>query len=261
MFLFLSKLLPLLFYPLGFSILLLGVALVGFKRRRMLARGAIALALVLLWLSSTALVKDAWVGSLERRYLPTALPQVEAMVVLGGATRSQNPPRPWVDLTESGDRVLHAAKLYREGKAAKLILSGGRIEWSGAGRAESMDMAELLVFMGVPETALLQDSTSLNTRQNAVNVKQMIERENIQGPLLLVTSAFHMPRSVAIFRKLGMDVIPAPTDFLVARGDARQSAPQAKLLSLLPDAENLLYTTKAMKEYVGLVVYKLKGWV
>jgi uncharacterized SAM-binding protein YcdF (DUF218 family) len=164
-------------------------------------------------------------------------------------------------VTDSGDRILHAAKLYREGKAPRLILSGGRIEWSGAGRAESADMAELLVFMGVPEAAMLQDATSLNTRQNAVNVQKIVKQEQIQGPLLLVTSAFHMPRSIAIFRKLGLDVIPAPTDFLVASGDARRSAAQARLLSLLPDAENLLYTTKAIKEYVGMMVYWLKGWM
>ncbi len=261
MFLFLSKLLPLLFYPLGFSIVLLGIALVFLKRRRVFGRVAIALALSLLWLSSTALVKDALVSSLERRYLPEALPQSTAIVVLGGATRSQNAPRPWVDVTESGDRILHAAKLYREGKAPRLILSGGRIEWSGAGRAESADMAELLVFMGVPEAAMLQDGTSLNTRQNAVNVQKIVKQEKIQGPLLLVTSAFHMPRSIAIFRKLDLDVIPAPTDFLVASGDARRSSAQARLLSLLPDAENLFYTTKAIKEYVGMVVYWLKGWL
>lgn len=262
MFLFLSKLLPLLVYPLGLSMLLLVFAWFAWKRRRRLARGAIAIAFFILWISSTPLLKDALMGSLENRYIPQGeLPRAEAIVVLGGATRSQNPPRPWVDVNESGDRMIHAAQLYRAGKAPKVILSGGRINWRGDGQPESADMAELMVFMGVPKDAILQDPESLNTRQNAVNVQQIVEREQIEGPLLLVTSGFHMPRSMAIFRKLGMEAIPAPTDFLVAEGDTLKSTAQARLLSLLPEVENLWLTTKAIKEYIGFVIYWMKGWV
>ena len=261
MFLFLSKLLPLLVYPLGFSLLLLAIAAFLFKRRRALARILVAVAFGILWASSTPLVRDSLVRSLEEQYLPTELPNTEAIVVLGGATKSANAPRPWIDVRDEGDRVLHAAQLYRQGKAPRIILSGGRIDWQGAGRAESSDMAELLEFMGVPRSAMLEDGRSLNTRQNAEHVLEIVTQEQIQGPMLLVTSAFHMPRSLAIFRKLDMDVIPAPTDFLYAEGDHRRPTPQARLLSLLPDVENLRTTTRMLKEYIGMVVYRLKGWV
>lgn len=261
MFLFLSKLLPLLVYPLGFSLLLLAIAAFLFKRRRGLARVLVALAFGILWASSTPLVTDTLVRSLEEQNLPTVLPPAEAIIVLGGATKSANAPRPWVDVRDEGDRVLHAAQLYRQGKAPKIILSGGRIGWQGDGRAESSDMAELLEFMNVPRSAMLEDPGSLNTRQNAENVLEIVEREGIRGPMLLVTSAFHMPRSLAIFRKLNLDVVPAPTDFLYAEGDSRRPSPQARLLSLLPDVENLRTTTRMLKEYIGMVVYRLKGWI
>ncbi len=265
MFLFLSKLLPLLVYPLGLGLVLLMLAWIWAKKRRNWARGAIAAAFLILWLGSTPLLKNSLVASLEQQNLPPRqsqeLPQAAAIVLLGGATKSADPPRPSVEISEEGDRVIHAARLFRLGKAPVVIPSGGRISWQGSGGpSEALDMVELLTFMGVPEGAIIPEPDSLNTRQNAVNVQRVLRERGIAGPLLLVTSAMHMPRSLAIFRKLGMEVVAAPTDFWVAGGD-RQRTVRGRLLSLLPDVENLRLTTRAMKEYMGLVVYRLRGWL
>lgn len=263
MFLFLSKLLPLLVYPVGFSIVLMGLAILWIPKRPRRARITLGIAIALLWLSSTQLVSKSLVRSLEAQNLSQPiqiadLPQADAIVLLGGATKSAHPPRPWIDLSEEGDRVLHALRLYQAGKAPKLILSGGRIDWKGAGTPESEDMATILTSLGVPRSVLLQDSTSLNTHQNAINVQQILQTQGLRR-ILLVTSAMHMPRSLAIFRKLGIDTIPAPTDFIVSDGDTLKT-PQAKLLSLLPDGENLRATNRSIKEYVGIWVYRLRGW-
>jgi len=264
MFLFLSKLLPLLVYPLGLASLLLVVTVWGiWRKRRQLAMGAAIAALIVLWAGSNAWVATRLVQSLEWQNLPPdPLPNAEAIVVLGGSTRPADFPRPWVDVTEAGDRVLHGAQLYKAGKAPKLILSGGRIEWRGGGPPESDDMAQIAEAMGVPRADILEDPTSLNTYQNAVNVKAILQREGIDR-ILLVTSAMHMPRSLAIFQKQGMDAIAAPTDFLIsARRVAEVSGSrQAILLSLLPDAEHLDNVSRAMKEYIGLLVYRLRGWL
>jgi uncharacterized SAM-binding protein YcdF (DUF218 family) len=72
-------------------------------------------------------------------------------VVLGGATKPAFAPRPTVDLSEEGDRVLYGAQLYREGKAPLVIASGGRISWRGGGPSESADMAEILKTLGCPK--------------------------------------------------------------------------------------------------------------
>ncbi|HEY9821775.1 MAG TPA: YdcF family protein [Candidatus Sericytochromatia bacterium] len=263
MFLFLSKLLPLFLYPLGLACLLMVVALVMWWRRSRLVPVPITLALILLLVGSSGWVANGLTKSLEWQYIPRgALPTADAIVVLGGATKSAFPPRPAVDLSESGDRVLYGAQLYREGKAPVVIASGGRINWRGSGPSESSDMAEILKTLGVPTSAILQDPTSLNTHQNAVNVKKIMKERGIRR-VLLVTSAMHMPRSLKIFQRQGIEAIPAPTDFLVTQHDIEESTntTEAIVLNLLPDTDRLDKTTRALKEYIGTVVYRLRGWL
>ena len=209
------------------------------------------------------MVADGLVRSLEWQQIPTGeLPEADAIVILGGATKSAFPPRPGVELNEGGDRVLYGAQLYREEKAPVVIASGGRIDWRGGGPSESADMAEILKTLGVPDSAILQDPTSLNTYQNAVNVRQIVKERGIRR-VLLVTSAMHMPRSLRIFQRQGIDAIPAPTDFQVTQQDIKEpfSSTQATVLNFLPDAERLEKTTRALKEYIGLVIYRLRGWL
>ncbi|MCA1994127.1 MAG: YdcF family protein [Coleofasciculus sp. S288] len=223
----------------------------------------IALALIVLLLGSNGLVADGLVRSLEWQQIPVGeLPKADAIVILGGATKSAFPPRPGVELNEGGDRVLYGAQLYREGKAPVVIASGGRIDWRGGGPSESADMAEILKTLGVPDSAILQDPTSLNTYQNAVNVRQIVKERGIRR-VLLVTSAMHMPRSLRIFQRQEIDAIPAPTDFQVTEQDIKEplSSTQATVLNFLPDAERLEKTTRALKEYIGLVIYRLRGWL
>jgi uncharacterized SAM-binding protein YcdF (DUF218 family) len=261
MFLFLSKLLPLFFYPLGLACLLMLVALVTLWKRPRWAAGAIATSLVVILVASNAWVSSSLVRSLEWQHLPPAeLPQAPAIVVLGGAIKPKIPPRPWVDVADRGDRILHGAQLYRQAKAPILILSGGRIDWQGGGDPESSDMAQIATVMGVPSGAILQDPTSLNTYQNAVNVRKILDERKIERRVLLVTSALHMPRSLMIFKRLGINAIPAPTDFLVTAETEESQTWQSFLINLLPDPENLKSTTDALKEYIGIVVYRIRGW-
>lgn len=263
MFLFFSKLLPILLYPLGFSCLLLLLTLVLIWRRPRLAALCSGLGLVVLLTMSSGVVADALLRSLEWQNIPeNPLPQADAIVVLGGAVRAAERPRPWVEVAEAGDRPLYGARLYLAQKAPVIILSGGRIPWYGGYGAtpESTDMAELVKAMGVPSSAILEDPSSLNTRQNAENVKEIVEEKGIES-LLLVTSAAHMPRSLRIFRKLGMNVTPAPTDFLTTQAVSDEEVGTRLLLNSLPDAEHLFESTRVMKEYLGTFVYWLKGWL
>lgn len=265
MFLFLSKLLPLFIYPLGLACLLIGVALIArlWKRPRVATLSAIA-ALVVILVGSNGWVAAQLVRSLEWQYVPSStLPNAEAIVVLGGGIKAQTSPRPWIDLAEAGDRAIYGAQLYQQGKAPLLILSGGRIDWKGGGSAsESEDMAKLVEALGVPKAAIAQDPTSLNTYENAVNVKQILQQRGINR-VLLVTSAMHMPRSMGIFQKQGIEAIAAPTDFLITTQelDEYEATLQGFLLNMLPDVEKLQQTSRAMKEYIGIMVYRLKGWI
>ena len=273
---FLSKLLPLFIYPLGLSSLLMLLGLLWLWKHPKRATGAIAAALFIIFFSSNPAVSNKLVSTLEWRYLPPEpVPRADAIVVLGGGTQPALAPRPWVEVAEQGDRILYGARLYNQGRAPKLILSGGRVTWRGGapgdasgnapGRtapSEADDMQAFAVAMGVPEAAILLEGTSLNTRQNAVNVRQILDEQSINS-VLLVTSAMHMPRSVAIFQKLGIDVIPAPTDYLVSTEAyaGLNTTLQGRILSLLPDAAAIDRFTRALKEYVGFAIYRLRGWV
>ena len=260
---FYSKLLPLFLYPLGIACLLMLVALVTLWKRPRWAFAAIALALIILLVGSNGWVSRSLVRSLESQNIPAGeLPNVEAIVILGGSTKPAFPPRPSVDLSEEGDRILYGAQLYQQKKAPLVVVTGGRINWSGSGPSESEDMATILNLMGVPTAAILQEPDSLNPYENALNVRKLLDARGIRR-VLLVTSAIHMPRSLLIFKRQGIAAIPAPTDFLVADNELReiQATPQSTLLNLLPDADRLHHFTRALKEYVGLVVYRLRGWL
>ncbi|HEY9700434.1 MAG TPA: YdcF family protein [Trichocoleus sp.] len=262
MFLFFSKLLPLFIYPVGLITILLLLALLLLWKRPKIAAACIASALILLLVSGNAAVAGQLVRSLETQYVPTgALPKAEAIVVLGGGIKPQFPPRPWIDVAEAGDRSIYGAQLYLQGKAPLVILSGGRIEWQGGGEPESSDMAKLVQALGVPRTAIAEDPTSLNTYENAVNVRKILQTRQINR-VLLVTSAMHMPRAIQIFWKIGIEAIPAPTDFIMTQANPQgDSSLQATMLTLLPEASYLQQFTLALKEYLGWIIYWLKGWL
>jgi uncharacterized SAM-binding protein YcdF (DUF218 family) len=126
---FLSKLLPLFVYPLGMACVLLALALMLGRYRRV-QWTLIALSLAVLWLGGNRLVTMAAVRSLEWRYLPQGeIPAAEVIVVLGGGERPRTPPRPIHEINEAGDRLLYAAYLYKTGKAPHILLSGGTPVW------------------------------------------------------------------------------------------------------------------------------------
>ena len=263
MFLYLSKLLPLFFYPLGLASVSLIIALVTLRKRPRIATIAISLSLAILLLCGNAWVAKYMVRSLEWQNIPSSqIPKAEAIVVLGGGTKSATWPRPTVDLSEAGDRIIYAAQLYFQKKAPIIILSGGRIDWRGSGSPESADMATILTSIGVPSEVIIQEPDSLNTYQNAVNVRKILAERQIKK-VLLITSAMHTPRALKIFHRQGIDVILAPTDFLVSQDDLQEltNTPKSAILNLLPDTDNLHQFTVALKEYLGIFIYWLRGWI
>lgn len=259
MFLYLSKLLPLFIYPLGLAIVLCltTVVLIWWRKPR-LAVFAALFAVFELWLFSVPLVSSALLWSLDGQHPPIAAEQsrsAEAIVVLGGSLHLPNSLRKGVELAESSDRILHAAHLWKAGKAPLVLMSGGNIEFftNPSDPPEAQWMAALAREFGVPAGAILTETRSRNTFENAELTARILNPRGVRR-ILLVTSGFHMPRSVAIFRKVGFEVIPATTDILA--GDTQGDL----ILRLLPSVDALQASTLALKEWVGLVVYRLRGW-
>lgn len=264
MFLWLSKILPQFVYPVGLILVLLTLALF-LRRRPRLQNALIALALVALWVGGTRHVAARLVYSLESRYPPLVdAPQADVIIVLGSGVRAPFPPRVIPEVSEAGDRLIYAAWLYKQGKAPHILVSGGAIEWKTPKlAAEAEIMRDLLVLLGVPREAVWLEPKARNTYENARFSARILEEKGVKRALL-VTSAIHMPRSARLFRKQGVDVIPAPTDYIVTEGDfefLRRPDIRTQIYLLIPDARRLVWTEQALKEYMGLLVYRLRGWI
>lgn len=249
-----TKLLSLLVYPLSQVLLLclLALLLVYLDRRRT-AMATLAIAISWLYLASTGVVADMLMASLEKGQRPRALsviPDADVIVVLGGATRGDTHWSSLGDLTAQADRLVHATELYKAGKAPRVLVSGGAPR--GA-RSEAEVMEQLLGVMGVPRRAVLRESESRDTRDNA-RFSAIILRGKGMKRILLVTSAFHMRRAKALFQAEGFDVIPAPTDF-------QRLVSEPPVPRWLPMVQDLQRSTLALREYVGYWVYRWRGWL
>jgi len=249
---FLSKLLPVFAFPL--SLACLGMAASLLVRSRLRRNLLVVACILALWLPASHWGARGLVRPLERQYEAVAAPEeVGAIVVLGGGTHPPVPPRGFVELNEAGDRLVEAARRFRQGHAGLVVATGGRV-W-GEGVSEAEDMAAVLDILGVPGEALLLETTSRNTLQNASRTWELLEPRGVRR-ILLVTSALHMPRARMAFAGAGFDVLPAPTDHWATQGRG-QGGPW--MLGLLPDAENLAQSTRAIREYLGILYYRLRG--
>jgi uncharacterized SAM-binding protein YcdF (DUF218 family) len=254
---YLSKILPLFVMPVSVVLILMLMAFLFLQRDwKFTGISLLLAALVVLWTSSTPLVATTLYRDLEARYppLPLAkLPVGNCLVLLGGAVQGALPPRVDIELNDPVDRVYKAAQLHRAGKAKFVIVTAGNQPWSESPWAEADLIRDLLVEWGVPKEAIFLEGSSRNTRENALYSKIMIDSMNCATPLL-VTSAGHMPRAVAAFQSAGVSVVPVSTDVRVVAGGS-QSA-----VMLLPNADALAMTSDAVREWIGMWVYRLQGW-
>lgn len=256
--LFLTKLLPVFVYPLGMTIVLTAIgAFCAACRRQTTALVCIGVSLTWLWVASMPVFAEWAIATLEKQYPAQALeltPTADVAIVLGGAVNQPVPPRVDTDLTASSDRVLHAMRLYRAGKVKQVIISGGNLPWHPSVKPEAELIRTLLVDWGVPAEHIEVAGESRNTYENALEVKAFGEHSPF-GSALLVTSAAHMPRALAVFQKAGLPVIASTTDVEAVNG-----APST-MLRWLPEAAALAMTTAAAREWIGYWAYRMRGYV
>ncbi len=216
-----------------------------------------ALLLFFLYFFSNAFVSDSLVSSLEKRYPPKeieSLPKADVVVVLGGMIRTLSFHSAKPELTDSADRLFDAVQIYKAGKAKKILFTGG----SGslfANEIREADLAEkIMIGLGVPKENILLERESRNTRDNAVESDRIL-KDNQLTKIILVTSAFHMLRSEALFQKQGLDIITFPTDY------KSLSFVNLALELWLPSPSYLEMSNIAIKEWIGIYSYKIKGYL
>ena len=250
----LSKFLPQLVYPFNLALLLLLAALllIIFGRRRS-GVFTVFVAFVILVVCASPLPLVLY-RQHELRYPPVPIsssPTADVIVLLGGDVGLPVPPR-----TESqlhGNRLLHAFRLFEASKAPLILVTGGNVFPQEGLSAEATYSKAILAGWGVPDDAILTESKSRNTRQNALYSHQILSAQGIDR-ILLVTSAFHMPRAAAVFRHAGFEVMPSPSSVSVT--DYRRP----KLLDWWPSLGNLGKAQALMRERLGIFVYRLRGW-
>jgi len=252
-----DKIVSVLVYPLGFSILLACIALglLVFRRAR-LAIFSLSAAIAWLVLWSLPPVADALARSLEGQFTELEMSQVSAadvILVFGGVMFPPQPGHPYPNLGAAADRVWHAARLYKAGKGATVILSAGRNDWQPYLPTQAPTMALFLQDLGVPAEAIILEEQSRNTYENALFCAALMEKLGAKRALL-VTSALHMPRSAATLRKTGIEFSAVATDFEV-------SGPPTSILRCIPNSHALQRSTFALHEWIGIALYRWRGWL
>lgn len=251
-----SKLFWLVGEPFNFILILglIGAILSFTPRAARFGRGLAAFALILLAIAGFSPLGSLLLQPLENRFPspPADMPAPTGIIVLGGAidpdvTLVRGVPT----LLPSGARVLAGAALAERYPKARLVFTGGASDLVGKGLAEAPMAKQLWLSLGIAPERVTLEEDSRNTWENAVYTKALLNPKPGET-WLLVTSAWHMPRSMGIFRKIGFDVIPYPVDYRTL-GDRRdiflpRLAPQE--LTMLGDA---------IHEWIGLAAYHLAG--
>jgi uncharacterized SAM-binding protein YcdF (DUF218 family) len=254
MFFVLSKVLGFLTNPLIFVFGFLIASV--WVRRTQLKRTFFWVAFSLLLFFSNDFIANEVMGAWEIEATPYAAVNktYEWGIVLTGVTLNDREPADRVYFHHGADRVTHTIQLYKKGIIRKIVISGGVGRVITAGRPEADDLASVMVLAGVPEADIVIERESDNTHENAVHVKNILTAEDGTN-CLLITSAFHMRRANACFKKVGLNPDCFSTDFYT---HSRQFTPD---VLFVPRADSINLWQKLFKEWLGITAYWMAGYI
>jgi uncharacterized SAM-binding protein YcdF (DUF218 family) len=241
-------------FPLTLAALIVGLFFVWSGKKRKAGLIIMASAIGVLGIAGMKGASDIAAGSLERRYLPLMytkdIGQIEWIVVLSAGHNDDTSVPALGRLADAtAIRLMEGIRLYRVFQGSRLLLSGGA---AGPGeKTIAENMREVAVDLGVPECDIVLDGSSMDTADQAVMLGGALKGKRF----ILVTSAAHMSRSMALFRRQGVEPIPAPTHYLSLNGKGSFD----DLTEWLPDAENLVKMDTALHEYLGMAWALLRG--
>ena len=255
MFFLLSKTLYYLVMPLT---IVVGCYLLSVLLRPLVWRRRIGIAgLVLLFFFTNDFVANEVMKAWEEDARPYAgMRKYRLGVVLTGTVIPELAPDDRVYFAKGADRVIHTVQLYKLGIIERILVSGGSGRLVDVSEREADRFREVMLFMGIPDSAIYIENVSRNTHESAVAVRDILDELGYASEdCLLITSAFHMRRSMACFRHEGM----APDSFAV---DYYAHGGTYYLDSfVVPKLEALVIWHKLVKEWVGFVAYWIAGYV
>ncbi|MCX7728801.1 MAG: YdcF family protein [Bacteroidia bacterium] len=211
-------------------------------------------AILFLYLCSNSFIVDEIGRWWENYPVPKLQKTYEVGIVLGGIGRI-DPTEQRIEFTNSADRLLKAIELYHQRKIKKILITGGSGSVLHPEDKEAIYIYRYLKNIQVPDTDIIIENESRNTYENAIYSKKILDSLHIYDDIILITSAYHLRRSVAIFKKVGyQNILPYPAE--------RLSGPRKfeidHCLLPHPDAMSTLY--KYIHEWAGIMVYKMKGY-
>jgi uncharacterized SAM-binding protein YcdF (DUF218 family) len=228
------------------TLVILGFILVFAKKSKKLGLYLLLSAGILYVFFGTGPVSFWLLGNLEYQYpfvkSTDASRQGSTIVVLAAhAEKDVNRPVSSNVNSSTAFRLIEAVRLFRKNPKSKVIVSGPD--------SMSLVMKQVLVELGISADNIVVENKSGSTHESALNLKDKLEH----GDFFLVTSAGHMPRSMGVFKKLNMNPMPAPTDYM--------SRKNYMAISYLPSPLHLYYSDLAVHEYLGILWYKLKKYI
>lgn len=245
---YLHKLLPLLITPLMVCIILCIVGLI-FQARFLIVMGVALLYFFSMPLTAFYLVRN--VEEYAVRLNLAQVPHAQAIVVLGGMLTAAPAREGVVPEWSDPDRFLSGVELFKQGKGDRLILSGSVLPWQKQDMPEGEALKKFAVHMlGLNEKDIIVTPPVTNTQDEAMEIRSLIP--DATAPIILVTSAYHMPRAKIIFAQQGVKVFPYPVDF---------SANETRItpMDFLPSAAALTKSTLAVREKAGQLFYLYKN--
>ncbi|MBK7667188.1 MAG: YdcF family protein [Sphingobacteriaceae bacterium] len=254
MFFFLSKVLTFLVSPMVwfFAILIWALKTKDEKRKKKLLISALAL----IYVSCNSFFVDelarAWEPVTPDYYLSSE--KYDVAIVLGGIG-SIDERQNRLDFGAGGDRLFQTLDLFHKGRIKQIMFTGGSGSIRFPTHKEGLYVKKYLNTIHIPDSLLIIENESKNTFENASFSKKILDSLKFNGSVLLVTSAFHMPRSLATFKKAGFtNVTPYLTN--------RMSGPRRFDWDhcFLPNAEALSNLNMLIHEWIGYLAYKIKGY-
>ncbi len=174
-------------------------------------------------------------------------------IILTGVTEAKLYPGDRVYFAKGADRVIHAFQLYKQGRISKILISGGTGSLFYEGQLEALKLKEVLNLLGVPDSDLIVESDSRNTYENAVFSSEIIRTTFADPKCLLITSAYHVRRARACFRKTGLPVDVFSTDFHTA---------ERKYGGLIVfNLGGIRKWSILFKEWAGYLAYAMVGYI
>jgi uncharacterized SAM-binding protein YcdF (DUF218 family) len=246
----LNKSLPLIFLPVGLSLLLMGAAL------RWPRRILIAIPLLNLGLFGMPAIADLLMRSLEDHYAYRSIadcPESDAVFVFGGMLGPRDRTDGSIAWNLAVERFDRAVGIVKAGKAHILVLSGGSERYPG-GSDEGELLKEEAIDRGVPQDRVVVTRPTSNTEEEANALCQLVALRHWKR-VLMVTSAFHMTRAMNLSKKCGADRVPVPVAYETSSPGA--SWAYKRLEYYLPQAEALAVSERALREYLGIFVYNI----